>query len=127
MCAGTANQDGKGNGVWKHIAYTGCQAGFSRSLVKEKNKKDKGAQVLCLIFGRASTRRIKLGDEFSEWIQVEVEQFLAFLIIEVKGILRVVAGKPAAAHFSLFVMYFLEKNKEVLRFFEKKEVNVTKK
>lgn len=54
------DEDGKGNGAGKDVVYPCCQAGFSRCLVKEKYKKDEGAQDLGLVFGGTSAFGIKL-------------------------------------------------------------------
>lgn len=91
-----ADEDGKGNGAGKDIVYPSCQAGFSRCLVKEKNKKDKGAQDLDLVFGGTTAIGIKLRKELQKPVKVEVEEFLAFPVIEVKGIFGIIAGEPAS-------------------------------
>lgn len=93
---GTSNQNGQGNGIRKDVPSPGSEAGFSWSLVKKQDKKDEGAQDLGLVCSWTATMRIKLRDKFQDCVKIKIKQFLTFLIIEVKGILGVVAGEPAA-------------------------------
>lgn len=89
--AGTANKDGKGNGIRKDVPYPCREAGLSRCLVKKQDEEDKGAQDLRLVFCRTSPGRIKGQDIFQNGIQIKIEKFLAFFIIETKGIFGIVA------------------------------------
>lgn len=65
------------------------EAGPGRRFVEKERKEDERTEYLRLAFGGTPIIGIKLWDVFQKRVEIKVQQFRAFLIIQVKGILGV--------------------------------------